>query len=578
MLKPKKILENVPVYSTDEYFEDWVLKLDSNENLLGPSKRALNCLRNLDCKNVQFYPCYGELLDELVKNFCVNKENILLTNGCDEAISVVLNAYLEAGDKVVSFSPTFAMSQIYTKTAGAEFVEVEYEDKWSFDVNRLIAEAERSCAKVILITSPNSPTGEVVTKDDIVKVLSRFPNSLVLLDNTYINYSDTIFEPAELIKKYPNLFVVKSFSKDFALAGLRLGFVMAQNTQELRKIISPYSVNTLAVLAGLESLRDREHFSGIKKEVTASKKVLTEGLKNLGFKPYESETNFILCDFGEKSEFLYNKLLFKKIKVKNFKQTKNLENCFRISVPDVSGSELLLSALAPKELLVLDLDGVVFDVRNSYRVAIQKTYERFFGAPVSADEIQAAKNLGGLNCDWQLTKYLLEKEGLSVTLDEVVKVFQGFFFDQTREGSKGLIDNEKLILDPELLEKLSETYDFAVFTGRTLVETRYSLEKYGIMKYFSFVVTKESLPCDRQKPCPDGLELIKKCCSYKSVSYFGDTMDDVKSGAAADVYTVGVLPPQDKSDKLCECFKKHGADEVIEDINVILKRKLYAKV
>jgi len=573
MLKSKKLLENIPIYKTDEYFEDWILKIDSNENLFGPSERVLERFKNLSSKNFQFYPCYGVLLDELAALHKVKKGNLILTNGCDEAINIVLNTYLEYGDKVLSFSPTFAMPQIYTKACGGEFVEVEYDGRWTFNADKLIAEAERVKPRIILITSPNSPTGEVVDENDIIKILRTFPQILLLLDNTYINYSDTEYDFASLIENYPNLFVVKSFSKDYALAGLRLGYVVSKNTDELRKVISPYSVNTLAVLAGVESLKDKEHFAKIKEEVKASKELMYSGLKKLGYSPYKSETNFLLCDFGEKSDFIYNKLLLNRIKVKYFGKTKYIENCFRITIPSIKDTEFFLKTLEPKELLVFDLDGVVFDVRNSYRAAIEKTFEHFSGKTLEAGAIQNAKNSGGLNCDWDLTKYLLEKAGINVELDEVMKVFQEHFFDKTKEGRKGLIDDEELILDKELLKTLSEKYDFAVFTGRPEEEALYSLKKNGILKYFNIVISKDCLPFDRQKPWPDGLELIKKSGTYTKITYFGDTADDMKTAKAAGVCAVGVLPPQDKSGSLKEQLKQSGAETVVDNINEILKKE-----
>ena len=153
MLKAKKILEDIPVYQTDEYYENYELKLDSNENVYGVSSKVLQALSDKNEKYISCYPCYGELLDKLSKKHLVEKNNILLTNGCDEAINVVFSTYLEKGDNVVSFAPTFSMPKIYANLNGAEFKEVEYKRKWVFDPEEIAKNVNKK-TKIIHLTSP----------------------------------------------------------------------------------------------------------------------------------------------------------------------------------------------------------------------------------------------------------------------------------------------------------------------------------------------------------------------------------------------------------------------------------------
>ena len=563
------------------------MKLDANENLCGPSPKVLRALKNLCSKKINFYPCYGELLEEFSYILSLPNEYFLPTNDCDEAISVIFNTYLEHGDNVVSFAPTFVMPKIYAEACGADFVEVDYTKKWEFDVDKLIWAVSESEAKIIYLTSPNSPTGEVISREDVEKILETYPDKIVVLDNTYINFCAKECDYTMLAKKHDNFFIVKSFSKDFALAGLRLGCVITQqeNINNLKKIISPYSVNNLAVLAGIEALRDREHFACVKKEILTCKEILTQKLTELGFKVYKSETNFILCDFGTKADFVYEKLLKNKIVVRKFND-EDLKNCFRITVPNKAGLKKLLDVLQVRDLLVFDLDGVVFDVRNSYRIAIERTYTHFTGKKLEAGEIQAAKNLGGLNCDWDLTKHLLDASNVKVSLEEVIEVFQSHFFNpdlaiqppqsgcscaHTPRRSCGLIDEEKLLLKESTLKKLVQTHDLCVFTGRPVAEAFYSLKKYDILKYFNLVVGKEDLPADKQKPCPDGLNLLKEKCTYNKIYYFGDTSDDMKCAKSANTIPIGVLPPQDKSVELMANMLAQGAKKILKDINEIRK-------
>ncbi|MBE7706297.1 MAG: histidinol-phosphate transaminase [Cyanobacteria bacterium SIG30] len=572
MLKPKKILEKIPVYQTDEYFENYDLKLDSNENLYDVSPKVLEVLSNVCKKDISFYPCYGELLDKLAKEHFVDKNNILLTNGCDEAISVVFSTYLEKGDKVVSFAPTFAMPKIYANVNGAKFIEVDYKQKWVFDVQEIVKNIDNK-TKIIHLTSPNSPTGENIELHEIEYILENYQDKLVVLDVTYGSFVERGQDFFGLIKEYPNLVIVKSFSKDYALAGLRLGYIVTnkKNIENIKKVISPYSVNTYAVKAGIAVLDDKKYLNDMKAEIISSRKLLINGLSKLGFSAYDSETNFVLCDFKNYSSFAYKKLLTNSIKVKNFGNKKNLENCFRISVPKVSDTKKILNALSSKTLLVFDLDGVVFDVQNSYRLAIEKTFEFFTGKKLLKGEIQEAKNLGGLNCDWDLTEFLLKKYGVNRKKAEIIEVFQQYFFNEKNEGSKGLIDNEKLLLDKLGFEKLSKIYDLCVFTGRPRNEAIYSLQKFGILKYFNIIVAKEDLPKNKQKPHPEGLNYIIKNSYFKDIYYLGDTGDDMLCAKSAGVNAIGVLPPNEQNDIYKNHLIKSGASVVIQNIGDILK-------
>ncbi len=572
MLKAKKILEDIPVYQTDEYYENYELKLDSNENVYGVSSKVLQALSDKNEKYISCYPCYGELLDKLSKKHLVEKNNILLTNGCDEAINVVFSTYLEKGDNVVSFAPTFSMPKIYANLNGAEFKEVEYKRKWVFDPEEIAKNVNKK-TKIIHLTSPNSPTGEKIEVHDVELLIDNFPNIAIVIDVTYGFFVEEGQDFYELTKKYPNVIIVKSFSKDCSLAGLRLGYIVSnsKNIDNIRKIVSPYSVNNYAVKAGLAVLDDEKFLSDMKKEIIESRKMLISGLSKLGFKVYNSEGNFVLCDFGACSDFVYKKLLTNSIKVRNFGKKKNLENCFRITVPKKEDTKKVLNALLPKTMLVFDMDGVIFDVQNSYRAAIEKTFEYFAHQKLGEHEIQDCKNLGGLNCDWDLTEFLLKKYGINRDKKEIIDVFQRFFFNKNSNGSKGLIDNEKLLLDKNGFKKLSKIYDICVFTGRPKDEAVYSLQKFGILKYFNFIITRDDLPKNRQKPFPDGLNYIKKNSYYKDIYYFGDTTDDMLCAKSAGVRAMGVLPLNEQNENYKNRLIQSGAEVVINNIGDILK-------
>ena len=186
--------------------------------------------------------------------------------------------------------------------------------------------------------------------------------------------------------------------------------------------------------------------------------------------------------------------------------------------------------------------------------------------------------MGGLNCDWDLTEFLLKKHGINADFNEIKDVFQEMFFNPEKEGSKGIIDNEKLSIPPSVFEKLSDKYDFAVFTGRPKEEALYSLEKFGILKYFTKIISQDDIEKEKRKPHPEGLNRIKKETIYNKICYFGDTIDDVYSGVASSTLTYAVAR---KDAKNTQILLEAGAQDIIEDMSKLdefleLKEKAYA--
>ena len=565
MIKARKILENINAYEIDKFNDYESLKLDSNESQYAPCKSVLSALAQFGELNISRYPAYGELINKIAQNFGLKQQNILPTNGADEALSVVINTFLEKGEELLCFMPTFSMPKIYSLTCEGTFRSIDYYTKWVFDAEKLISQVNEN-TKIIYVTSPNNPTGEMASLEDVEKILNKFPDKILLLDITYINFAQNKIAYWDLIEKYSNLIIVKSFSKDYALAGLRLGVILSQseNIINCKKVISPYSVNNCAVVAGIAALANVNYIAEINEKNNIARSQLHGFLQQMGFKPYKSEANFILCDFLNYCDFVFEKLKMANIKVRKFDKKSILSSCLRITVPNIDDLEKFKKALCAKNLLVFDLDGVVFDVSNSYRLAIKETFKYFAKKELQDFEIEEAKARGGLNCDWLATQYLLEKHGFIVEFDNVKTVFQQMFFNHQNEGSKGIIDNEKLLISKETFENLSKTCDFAVFTGRPKDEAIYSLEKFGILKYFSKIVTQDDLEQDKQKPHPQGLLDIKSNAYYDSIKYFGDTIDDIKAGLSAGVTPYGVIAPNSNTGEL---LVNAGAKKVIADIS-----------
>jgi len=554
-MKAKKTIQEIKPYPVPLFAEEGYLKLDSNESDFGPSPKVIQALKALVSSDIQYYPYYGELLQKLADFHGVGIENIILTAGADEAISAVLGAFLTHKDTVLTVTPSFVMPKLYAKIKGLNYKEISYGKKWEFPSGEFIENITDE-VDLVHLTTPNSPTGEVIERNVIEKIVEIADCKAIMIDETYGNYSGVT--NIDLIKKHDNIFVVRSFSKDFALAGLRLGYVISdeENIKYLRSYISPYNVSTLTVKAGIAALNDIEYFEYIKTEMEKSKQILTAGLEKLGAKIYPSKTNFICGDFGDKTDFIYKKLLDNKIKVKHFNNAPLLENTMRIAVPRLENTQKLLDVLAIKPTIVFDMDGVLIDASKSYRVAVQKTFKDFSGQEVTTEEISATKKLGGLNNDWDLTEFLLKKYGFNINKDKIVEVFQAHY--------ETLADIEQPLVTGEFFEKLSVDYNLAIFTGRLTQEAIFTLDKHGFTKYFYPIITMDDVGLDRQKPDCLGLEMIKEKIITDKIYYLGDTVDDMECAISANVFGIGVLPPQDKSEELKSLLKSKNAMVVLE--------------
>lgn len=564
MLNPKESIENMTGYFVPMYEKDWDIKIDSNENNYGASPKVIGAITNCDTKKISFYPFYGELSEKIAQLHGFDIANIKVTNGADEAIASIIQTYLDKGEALLTLDVSFDMPVIYAQIQGGTIKKIPFKQKWIFPIDTFLTELNNPDVKIVYIASPNNPTGNIVSESDMERILKNSAGKAVIIDETYANYCGKSYK--KYVKQFDNVFIVKSFSKDFALAGLRLGYIISnkKNIDALKKVVSPFSVNSFAMMAGIIAIDDIEYFYKIRNEITETKEELKTFLESIGGIVFESYANFLLVDFNEKAEFVYKKLIEKNIAVKLFKKGSLLENHLRITIPTKKGFEAIKNALRIKPSLVFDMDGVLINAK-SYRQTIIKTYEKYTGKTISNEEIQSIKNQGGMNNDWDLTKFLLEREGINVDYNDLVNVFQDIYWD----NGNGLINIETPIFNENLFKELSKNYNLAIFTGRLRKEAYYALEKNNVKSYFYPIITTDDIPEGKGKPDPYGLNMVKNLSLSDKFTYFGDTIDDMICAENAGYYPIGVLPPQDKSEDLRQRLKNNGAKEVIDSINEI---------
>lgn len=273
------------------------LRLDFNENTLACSPRVLEALRQITAADLTHYPERGAVEAIVAESLGVSPAEVLLTNGVDEAIHVLCQAFLDRDDAMLLPVPTYTMYEVYGSAAEARIDSVLANEDFQFPLDALL-EAIHERTRLIAIANPNSPTGSTVPRDAILAIAERAPQAIVLVDEAYYHFfGETVLD---LIGRVPNLVVARTFSKAYGLAGLRLGALLApeETMQWLRRVISPYSVNQLALACLPAALEDKAYLDWYVADVKSARVELAETLTELGLKHWPSESNFILVRIG----------------------------------------------------------------------------------------------------------------------------------------------------------------------------------------------------------------------------------------------------------------------------------------
>jgi histidinol-phosphate aminotransferase len=307
------------------------LRLDFNENTVGCSPRVLAYLKErLDANLFTVYPEYGETREALTRFFGIEDSQLVLTNGTDEAIQVLVNTYIDDGDDVVVLHPSYAMYRFYAEVAGAAVRELSYREKdLSFPLEELLA-AVRPETRAILIANPNNPTGTGIDIAAVRRILDAAPHAAVLIDEAYYEFSGVT--AMGLLAEYPNLFVSRTFSKVYGMAAMRMGCLMSQaeNVAYLRKGQSPYSVNMLAAIAVRAAVEDTAYVGNYVSEVLQARDLVYEGLGRLGIRFYPSQANFVLFYAGSRAIEVRDKLRAAGVLVRD--RSYEIAGCVRVTV------------------------------------------------------------------------------------------------------------------------------------------------------------------------------------------------------------------------------------------------------
>lgn len=325
-------LDRLKTYSVEE--KEWDIKLDANEspNNLPPlvRERVMNQLEYLAFNR---YPDMGmrELRAQIAENFNTNVQNVQIGNGSSEIIMALCQICGGPGRSIVFPVPSFSMYAIYAQLSESQPVPVQLNEDFSVSRDKVLAAAETSDAKLIILCNPNNPTGNVMPHEDIEYIVSK-AKCPVLVDEAYVEFYGE--SAVDLLAQYDNVVIARTFSKAYGLAAARVGYVLASTEiiSMLGRVLMPYHINALSLATAEILYQMRDEFMPGLEQIVEERNRLAASLEGLaGIKVYPSETNFILIK-TEKGKELGAYLSEKNIGVRDFSAAPGLINCIRLTV------------------------------------------------------------------------------------------------------------------------------------------------------------------------------------------------------------------------------------------------------
>ena len=282
-------------------------RLDFNENTAGCSPAVLRALAKITAQQFAMYPEYLAHTKRLARYFRVRPEELMLTNGGDDALRVFFDAFVDAGSHILICEPTFPMYRYYAEIFGARIEVERYGSEMEFPLARMCAALCKK-PRVLFIANPNNPTGTLLQPDAIKRILKAATHTAVVIDEAYVEFSDATVTP--WINQYPNLFSARTFSKAAGLAALRLGAVIAceKSLALLRRAMPPFPINIAALVAAQAAVQDRATIRRYVRTVKRLRSWFASQLRKLGVTVYPSAGNFLLANFGPSGPALFGKL------------------------------------------------------------------------------------------------------------------------------------------------------------------------------------------------------------------------------------------------------------------------------
>jgi histidinol-phosphate aminotransferase len=343
MLKPRPAIAELNPYYSPIVSRSGV-SLDLNESMAGCSPRVLTRLRSLSAADLSLYP-EREVAERLVAGFLgIAPDQVLLTNGMDEALSLLFSTYLSPEDELLFADPTFVGYGLIGAALGAQLVRVRSGEDLSFPTADVLSRISPR-TRVIAIANPNNPTGLVVARADLLKIAEAAPDAAVMIDEAYFEFHGETVLPD--LERHPNLFVGRTLSKAYGLAGLRLGILTgsAEQIDYIRRASLPFNVNSVVCACLETALEDQEFVRQHVEQVRQGRNQLARLFNELGVQFWPSQTNFVLVRIGEGAKTFVEAMRQRGVMVRDSSSNPGCEGCVRITVGTPSQMDGVLRSI-----------------------------------------------------------------------------------------------------------------------------------------------------------------------------------------------------------------------------------------
>ena len=505
------------------------------------------------------YPDSSPLRAWLAASLAVAPDRVLVTAGADDALDRAFRAMVGPGREVVLTTPTFEMLPRYAQLSGASVMTVGWPGG-PFPLHEVIGALSPRTA-LIVVVSPNNPTGAVAALEDLRTIAGAASAALLVVDLAYVEFAD--HDPTRQLLEIPNAVVTRTFSKAWGLPGLRVGWAAGPRDVIgwMRNAGSPYAVSAASLdLVTTAAKRGTARPAALVAGVRSRREQLTGLLATLGLGPLPSQANFVCVPA---SAWLHDALAGFGIAVRHFRHAD--ADRIRITCPSTPESAWRLShalwTIREPEALLFDLDGVLADVSRSYRRTIIATGARF-GVTIAPDDIRALKARGNANDDWRVTWDLLAARGVDVPLAEVTEAFEELY--QGVGERPGLRQAETLLVSADWLASLARRLPIGIVTGRPAADAHRFLDRWKVRGLMSCCITRDDGPA---KPDPFAVEEAMKRLGVSRAWLVGDTPDDIRAAREAGVLPIGVVAPGDPPDAARDVMLRAGASRVLGQLD-----------
>jgi histidinol-phosphate aminotransferase len=564
-----------PTFRRDPLGRPIDLGLDANECVGGP---MLPMRFEEVLVDAARYPDRAALERTIAAREGIDAARIVATAGGDDAIDRICRAVLGPNATMVVTDPTFPMFRHFGEATGAKVRSVPWLDG-AVPIDA-IAETARD-ADLIAIATPANPTGTTMTFDEMSRLRASCPNPVFLLDLAYAEFAaaDRVAfeEILEHGRRLPRTVIVRTLSKAWGLAGLRVGWADADPAfaRRLRDAGGPFPIArpslAIADAALSDPVADQVVFERVR-AISVNRMQIASTVTELGLSCVDGRANFLLvgdstAEGAARTSWLADGLAATGIAVRRFEQG-SIADRVRITIPAGQGEGTRLDSAMRATLrpdgVLFDLDGVLADVSGSYRTAIRRTAAEF-GVEVGPEDIDRIKAEGDANDDWEVVRRLLLERGVTIAMSDIVDRFQSAYLG---DGDRpGLRETESCTVDPDVLAAAVKGRPIGIVTGRPRAEAEWFLRRSGLDRVIDTVIAREDAPL---KPDPSGVVAALDRLDLESAWFLGDTIDDLVAARAVRnrcVIPIGIRPPglpTERRDEFDRTLLRAGAARVLD--------------